>query len=131
MAIFEASSRKTSWLLGLLISLFLALDLFLLGLNFHITKQVSEDALVINLASRQSTLIQQMSNAVSQIDTNKLSASESQILTDQFSSAYLLFSQTLNAFITVDWLQMQDFILSLLVESIFRKAEIFYFRLGN
>ncbi|MCE0494177.1 diguanylate cyclase [Vibrio salinus] len=98
MVSYEVGSRSTGWLLAISIALFLILDLSLLGLNFRITKEVSEDALVINLAGRQRMLTQRMSKVAFQIDPEQVSSPESKVLMTRFHDAYWLFTKTLDAF---------------------------------
>ncbi|MDC0611143.1 diguanylate cyclase [Vibrio sp.] len=98
MMSYFSNSKVTPWLLTLSIILFLMLDLCLLGLNFRVTKEVSEDALVINLAGRQRMLTQRMSKAIFQIDKDQINSPESQLLIEQFDRTYRLFSKTIDAF---------------------------------
>jgi len=98
MVNYVARSQITPWLLVCSIGLFFILDMSLLGLNFRITKSVSEDALVINLAGRQRMLSQRMSKAIFQINTDRLSSQKEKNLIDQFNESFTLFRKTLDAF---------------------------------
>lgn len=93
-----SASSGSSRFLTFSIVLFLALDALMLGLNFSITRSVSGDALIINLAGRQRMLSQRMTKAVFQIDLEQLEASSSQALLQQFLGVHELFSQTLLGF---------------------------------
>ena len=70
----------------------------MLALNFSITRSVSGDALIINLAGRQRMLSQRMTQTVFQIDINRLQDEDSQALLNQFLGVHELFSQTLKGF---------------------------------
>lgn len=91
-------SKMTPMLLTCLVALFLTLDISMLGINFKITQEVSQDALTINLAGRQRMLSQRMSKAVFQIDEQHLDSELSYSLHQQYLSVYQLFKQTLTGF---------------------------------
>lgn len=90
--------RGRSWGLSFSIILFLLCDICLLGLNFRITKDVSEDALIINLAGRQRMLSQQMSKVIFQINSEQITSTATMKLVDEFQPIFRLFNRTLDAF---------------------------------
>lgn len=98
MNIFDPHHRKAPVLLAISIGLFLLLDVAMLMLNFHITAEVTSDALEINLAGRQRMLSQRMSKAVFQIDESRLQDPSSQILSTEFGKVFSLFTETLRGF---------------------------------
>lgn len=100
MVYFAQQSRLTSVTLLLSIMLFLLLDMSMLALNIKLTREVSEDALVINLAGRQRMLSQRTSKLIFQIEPEQLDSMNSRRLMAQFMEAYDLFTHTLHGFQT-------------------------------
>jgi diguanylate cyclase (GGDEF)-like protein len=70
----------------------------MLALNFKITQEVSEDALVINLSGRQRMLSQRMSKLLFQIQNNDIYSTNGDLLTAQFTDVFDLFISTLHGF---------------------------------
>ncbi len=98
MVYFTQQSRLTSISLALSIALFLVLDMSMLALNIKITREVSEDALVINLAGRQRMLSQRTSKLIFQIEPTQVDSANARMLTSQFIESYDLFTHTLQGF---------------------------------
>lgn len=91
-------SKHTTWFLVCSILLFLSLDTTMLALNYKITHEVSEDAVIINLAGRQRMLSQNMAKSVFQIDPTSTNTKQSQTLILQYMQSYEMFTDTLEGF---------------------------------
>ncbi len=91
-------SKHTTWFLVCSILLFLSLDTTMLALNYRITHEVSEDAVIINLAGRQRMLSQNMAKSVFQIDEERTTSKQAQSLILQYMQSYEMFSDTLEGF---------------------------------
>ena len=95
---FSKPSGMTSSFLTLSIVLFVTLDLAMLALNFKITQEVSEDALIINLTGRQRMLSQRMGKLMFQVKNDDLYSDNSSLLITQFVDVFDLFTNTLQGF---------------------------------
>lgn len=76
---------------------FILLDLSILGINYWITYQMSEDAVVINLSGRQRMLSQRITKVLLQITPDN-SSEQRQALEKELKLSFKLFFTTLDGF---------------------------------
>lgn len=76
---------------------FILLDLSILGINYWITYQMSEDAVVINLSGRQRMLSQRITKVLLQITPDN-STEQRQTLEKELKLSFKLFFTTLDGF---------------------------------
>ena len=96
--LLTGSTKRGQAYLFSAIALFLCLDVFMLFLNFQITRQVTEQTIVVNLAGRQRMLSQTMAKYIFAIDPQQLSNKSAQENLMGYISAYDMFIDTLRAF---------------------------------
>lgn len=83
--------------LFLAVFIFIALDISILAINYWITYQMSEDAVIINLSGRQRMLSQRMTKVLLQISPTN-SVEQRQLLEKELTLSLKLFFTTLNGF---------------------------------
>lgn len=93
----KLNRRGQAFLIGAII-IFLCLDTLMLTLNFQITRQVTNQTLVINLAGRQRMLSQTMAKHIFAINPQKLNDKATQENLMSYISASELFADTLRTF---------------------------------
>lgn len=86
-------------LLILWLTIFIVMDLTILGLNIWISIEIDKDATAINIAGRQRMLSQRITKEILSIDHPKIQISgHTQENLAELERSYLLFNQTLLAF---------------------------------
>ncbi len=102
------SNAKSSHLsLVVAVTLFVALDLLVLGINYGIVWRVDRDALVINLAGRQRMLTQRIPKALLLLQAAPDEETEQRVM-QELDESTRLFAETLKAFRDGGWVARGD-----------------------
>ncbi|GEM_PF-1068602 len=102
------SNAKSSHLsLVVAVTLFVAMDLVVLGINYGIVWRVDRDALVINLAGRQRMLTQRIPKALLLLQAAPDGETEQHAL-HELNESTRLFTETLKAFRVGGWVTRGD-----------------------